>query len=350
MSAHRLRVLIIDDSAIVRQTLSRLLTDLGGMQVTVAVDPLIALAKMKRERPDVIVLDLELPRMDGLTFLAKIMAEDPLPVVICSALSARRGEQAVLALMHGAVDIVTKPKLGVSDFLSESATTIIDAVRSAATARTRKSSPRAQAPTPAPQQAQRSARRTYGTTRIVAVGASTGGVEALTHLLGELPADAPGIVIVQHMPEGFTASFARRLDQLCAMHVREAAEGDVVESGLALICPGNRHLTVRGAPGRYRVALDNGPPVSRHRPSVDVLFHSVARTAGRDAVGVIMTGMGADGVDGMLAMRAVGASTIAQDHASCVIFGMPREAIERGAAAQVVALDGLSRAILQAAG
>lgn len=348
MSAHRLRVLVIDDSAIVRQTLSRLLTDLGGMQVTVAVDPLIALAKMQRERPDVIVLDLELPRMDGLTFLAKIMAEDPLPVVICSALSARRSEQAVLALMHGAVEIVTKPKLGVSDFLSDSATTIIDAVRSAATARTRKSSPRAQAPTP--MQAQRSARPAFRTTRIVAVGASTGGVEALTHLLGELPADAPGILIVQHMPEGFTASFARRLDQLCAIQVREAAEGDSVESGVALICPGNRHLRLRGAPGRYRVALDDGPPVSRHRPSVDVLFHSVARTAGRDAVGVIMTGMGADGVDGMLAMRAVGASTIAQDHASCVIFGMPREAIERGAAAHVVALDDLSRAILQAAG
>jgi two-component system, chemotaxis family, protein-glutamate methylesterase/glutaminase len=344
MSDKRLRVLVIDDSAIVRQTLSRLLTELGHMEVTVAVDPLIALAKMQRERPDVIVLDLELPRMHGLAFLAKIMAEDPLPVVICSALSAKRSEQAVLALMHGAVEIVTKPKLGVSDFLSESATTIIDAVRSAATARTRKPA------TPAQPRVSSAPWPTSTADRIVAVGASTGGVEALTQLLGELPANAPGFLIVQHMPEGFTASFARRLDELCEIEVREAREGDAVESGLALICPGNRHLTLRGALGRYRVALEDGPLVSRHRPSVDVLFHSVARTAGKDAVGVIMTGMGGDGVDGMLAMRAAGASTIAQDHTSCVIFGMPREAIARGAAQQVVALNDLSRAILQAAG
>jgi two-component system, chemotaxis family, protein-glutamate methylesterase/glutaminase len=348
MSEKLLRVLVIDDSAIVRQTLSRLLTDLGRMQVTVAADPLIALAKMERERPDVIILDLEMPRMDGLTFLAKIMAEDPLPVVVCSALSVKRSEQAVLALMHGAVEIVTKPKLGVSDFLSDSAAAIIDAVRSAATARTRKHVARVQPQAPMPPQP--SPRPTSSAGRVVAVGASTGGVEALTQLLGELPADAPGLLIVQHMPETFTASFARRLDQLCAMQVREASEGDAVEPGVALISPGNRHLTLRGAPGRYRVALEDGPPVSRHRPSVDVLFHSVARTAGTDAVGVIMTGMGADGVDGLLAMRAVGASTIAQDHASCVIFGMPREAIARGAAQQVVALNDLSRAIMQAAG
>lgn len=344
MSEKPLRVLVIDDSAIVRQTLSRLLTELGQMQVTVAMDPLIALAKMARERPDVIVLDLELPRMDGLTFLAKIMAEDPLPVVICSALSAKRSEQAVLALMHGAVEIVTKPKLGVSSFLSDSATTIIDAVRAAAAARARKNTTRAQPPAPLPP------RLTSSATRIVAVGASTGGVEALTLLLGELPADGPGLLIVQHMPAGFTASFARRLDQLCAIEVREAVEGDAVKSGVALIGPGDRHLTLCGGPGRYWVGVEDGPPVSRHRPSVDVLFHSVARTAGRDAVGVLMTGMGADGADGMLAMRAAGASTIAQDHASCVIFGMPREAIQRGAAEQVVALDDLSRAILRAAG
>jgi two-component system, chemotaxis family, protein-glutamate methylesterase/glutaminase len=344
MSERRLRVLVIDDSAIVRQTLSRLLSELGQMEVTVAVDPLIALAKMQRERPDVIVLDLELPRMHGLTFLAKIMAEDPLPVVICSALSAKRSEQAVLALMHGAVEIVTKPKLGVSDFLSESATMIIDAVRSAATARARRPAIVAQPPAPLP------TRPTPTEARIVAVGASTGGVEALTQLLGELPANAPGLLIVQHMPEGFTASFARRLDQLCEIEVREAVDGDAVEPGVALICPGNRHLTLRGQHGRYRIALEDGPLVSRHRPSVDVLFHSVARAAGKDAVGVIMTGMGADGVDGLLAMRAVGAATIAQDHASCVIFGMPREAIARGAAQQVVALNDLSRAILQAAG
>lgn len=344
MSETPLRVLVIDDSAIVRQTLSRLLTELGRMQVTVAMDPLIALAKMARERPDVIVLDLELPRMDGLTFLAKIMAEDPIPVVICSALSAKRSEQAILALMHGAVEIVTKPKLGVSDFLSDSATTIIDAVRSAAAARARKNATRA------PPRDPQLVRPTSSATRIVAVGASTGGVEALTHVLGELPAESPGLLIVQHMPIGFTASFARRLDQLCAIEVREAVDGDAVESGVALICPGNRHLSLRGGPGRYWVGVEDGPPVSRHRPSVDVLFHSVARTAGSNAVGVLMTGMGADGADGMLAMRAVGASTIAQDHASCVIFGMPREAIERGAAEQVVALDDLSRAILQAAG
>lgn len=358
MSSEVLRVLVIDDSAIVRQTLTRLLSERGGMQVTVAVDPLIALAKMRRERPDVIVLDLELPRMNGLTFLSKIMAEDPIPVVICSALSAERGEQAVQALMRGAVEVVTKPKLGVSDFLNDSARSIIDAVRSAAAARNtssfraRRRAVPSQPPVPrAPSAlaAPPSPRAASAGSRIVAIGASTGGVEALTRLLTSLPRDAPGLVIVQHMPEGFTGSFARRLDQLCAINVREAVEGDPVEPGVALVSPGNRHLVLCGRPGRYSVTLEDSAPVSRHRPSVDVLFLSAARVAGDDAVGVILTGMGADGAKGLLAMRAAGAATFAQDEASCVVFGMPREAIALGAVEHVLALDEMSTAIARAA-
>jgi two-component system chemotaxis response regulator CheB len=355
VSSEVLRVLVIDDSAIVRQTLTRLLSERGGMQVTVAVDPLIALAKMRRERPDVIVLDLELPRMNGLTFLSKIMAEDPIPVVICSALSAERGEQAVHALMRGALEVVTKPKLGVSDFLNDSARSIIDAVRSAAAAgstlrfRARRRAVPSQPPVQRAPAVQLVPRSQSAGSRIVAIGASTGGVEALTRLLASLPADAPGLVIVQHMPEGFTGSFARRLDQLCAINVREAMEGDLVEPGVALVSPGNRHLVLCGRAGRYSVTLEDSAPVSRHRPSVDVLFLSAARVAGNDAVGVILTGMGADGAKGLLAMRAAGATTFAQDEASCVVFGMPREAIALGAVEHVVALDGMPTAIARAA-
>lgn len=347
MTGSPLRVLVIDDSAIVRQTLTRLLTERGGMQVSVAADALIALVKIRRERPEVIVLDLELPRMHGLTFLAKVMAEDPIPVVICSALSARRGDEALSALLHGALEIVMKPKLGVSDFLNDSALTIIDAVRSAAAAgAARKFCVPGRAAPPALAPSSDAPATAAG---VVAIGASTGGVEALTRLLTALPSEAPGLLIVQHMPEGFTNSFARRLDQLCAINVREAVEGDWVEPGVALISPGNRHMRLRTGSARYRVALEDGPLVSRHRPSVDVLFHSVARVAGKDAVGVIMTGMGADGAEGLLAMRSAGASTLAQDEASCVVFGMPREAIARGAAGQVVSLDELPNAVLHAA-
>lgn len=347
VTAVPLKVLVIDDSAIVRQTLAQLLTERGGMEVTVAADPLLALAKMRQSRPDVIVLDLHLPRMDGLTFLSKLMAEDPLPVVICSAITAELDNAALAALERGAVDIINKPKLGVRDFLHDSAVLIIESVRAAAASRPAHNVQRARPwseSTSAPLRRPATARM-----RICALGASTGGTEALVRVLPRLPSDGPGIVIVQHMPEGFTAAFARRLDQMCAMHVREAAQGDLVQPGVALVAPGNRHLLLRKAGPHYAIALEDGPLVLRHRPSVDVLFNSVASVAGPDAVGVIMTGMGSDGADGLSAMRAAGATTLAQDEGSCVVFGMPKEAIARGAVEQIVPLEGLAEAILGAA-
>ncbi|HEV8246171.1 MAG TPA: chemotaxis response regulator protein-glutamate methylesterase [Polyangiaceae bacterium] len=344
MTSEPLRVLVIDDSAVVRQTLAKLLAEHGGMRVTVAADPLFALAKIRRERPDVILLDLQLPRMDGLSFLSELMAEDPIPVVICSALTGGRSDMALTALERGAVDIVTKPKLGVKDFLHDTVISIVDIVRAAAASQPASSAacrPRAVAPL--------RVRSSSARASVVAVGASTGGTDALVRFLSRMPSDGPGLVIVQHMPQGFTAAFARRLDELCAIHVREASEGDVLEPGVALIAAGNRHLRLCERRGqKYRVSLEDGPLVSRHRPSVDVLFHSVARTAGADAVGVIMTGMGSDGAEGLLAMRTAGATTLAQDEASCVVFGMPRVAIERGAVQSVLPLEELPEAVLSA--
>jgi two-component system chemotaxis response regulator CheB len=341
------RVLVIDDSAVVRQTLRRLLMERGGMQVTVAADPLFALTKLRQARPDVIVLDLHLPRMDGLSFLSLLMAENPIPVVICSAITTELDNAALAALSRGAVEIITKPKLGVRDFLHDSAVLIVDAVRAAAAARPALGAQRArQAPEPAVVSVPRIKSAPM---RVCAIGASTGGVDAMMRVLPRIPADGPGIVMVQHMPEGFTAAFARRLDQLCAIHVREAAQGDRVDSGVALLAPGNRHMLLKRDGPYYAVRLEDGPLVSCHRPSVDVLFGSVAAVAGADAVGVIMTGMGADGAEGLLAMRQAGAITLAQDEESCVVFGMPKEAIARGAVQHTVPLNGLAVALLGAA-
>jgi two-component system chemotaxis response regulator CheB len=337
-------VLVIDDSAVVRQTLSRLLTERGGMEVTVAANAVLALSKLRRSRPDVIVLDLDMPRMDGLTFLSQIMALDPIPVVVCSAVAPERSLAALRALELGALEIITKPKLGVRDFLNDSAILIVDAVRSAAASRRGRPAPTPPAAASAPVAWPPRARS------IIAVGASTGGTEALSCMLARLPREAPGLVVVQHMPAGFTAAFARRLDEGSALRVREARAGDRVEPGVALIAPGDRHLLVRREGLRYVVAVEEGPLVSRHRPSVDVLFGSVARAAGPDAVGVIMTGMGADGADGLAAMRAVGAATLAQDEASSVVFGMAKEAIVRGAVEEVVPLDDLAGAAMRRAG
>ena len=345
-----LHVLVVDDSAVVRQTLTGLFA-LEGMEASAAADPLIAMEKMTRQRPDVIVLDLELPRMHGLDFLAKIMEEDPLPVVICSALTGEGTDTAVRALEQGALAVVTKPKIQIREFLHESAVVLVDAVRGAAQARVGKrrpsASPRLTAdvvlpPRPGPASG-------IPADRIVAIGASTGGTEALTALLQAMPPDGPGIVAVLHMPEGFTAAFAARLRGLCRIEVREAAEGDRLRPGVALIAPGNRHALVRRRGDAYEIGLSDGPLVSRHRPSVDVLFRSVAQAAGAGAIGVLMTGMGDDGARGLLEMREAGASTLAQDEASCVVFGMPREAIARGAAEEVVALDRLPAAILKRA-
>ncbi len=351
-NSRTLKVLVVDDSAIVRQAMMAILSEKRGFQVIVAADPLIAMDKMKKFTPDVILLDLEMPRMDGMTFLRQIMSHNPLPIVVCSGLTGSRTEAAIRALEIGAVDIITKPKIGIRGFLEESAVLLEDTVRAAATARVNefralpqispvRVSPGSVIPALAlPACHQRNA-------RIVAIGASTGGTEALLHVLEQMPLDCPGIVAVQHMPEGFTAAFAKRLDGICGIEVREAADGDKVVPGRAYIAPGNRHLLVRRLGPTYFLEVREGPLVSRHRPSVNVLFRSVAQAAGSNALGVLMTGMGDDGADGLLEMKQAKAFTIAQDEASCVVFGMPREAILRGAADEVLPLSHIPSAILR---
>ena len=346
-----LHVLVVDDSAVVREIMTGVLSQEPGMRVAAAADPLIAMQKMRQQRPDVIVLDLEMPRMDGRTFLHKIMTEDPIPVIICSAHTGQETSLGLQALEEGAVDVVTKPRLGVREFLHESAVTLIDAVRAAADAHPRErraafrpSPPRFSADVVPPAGSKPAPRLINH--NVVAIGASTGGTEALRVVLEALPVHAPGLVVVQHMPEGFTTAFARRLNELCRIEVKEAADGDRVAAGCALIAPGNRHMLVRRDGTQYIVEVNDGPLVSRHRPSADVLFRSVATAAGANAIGVIMTGMGSDGAEGLLAMQNAGALTIAQDEASCVVFGMPKEAIERGAVNQVAALSHIPTLIL----
>jgi two-component system chemotaxis response regulator CheB len=331
-----LRVLVIDDSAVVREAMIGLLVGVPGLQVTTAADPIIARQKMARMRPDVIVLDLEMPRMDGLTFLRELMRTDPIPVIICSG-NTSDPEVALRALEMGAVDIVARPRLGVSQFLQDSAVLLIDAIRSAAEARLsrRTATPPPQTPlTHSPSE------------RMVAVGASTGGTDAVRALLEPLPAECCGLVVVQHMPSPFTAAFAKRLDEICQLEVKEAEQGDRVTQGRALIAPGDRHLSVVRDASGYRVELSEGPLVARHRPSVDVLFRSVARAAGPRALGLLLTGMGNDGASGLLEMKKTGAVTIAQDEASCVVFGMPKEAIGLGAVDRVLPLPSMPSAVL----
>jgi two-component system chemotaxis response regulator CheB len=346
-----LNILVVDDSAVVREVMTAVLSQEPGFSVTVAGDPFIAMGKMKQKRPDVIILDLEMPRMDGLTFLRKIVREDPIPVVICSALTGPDTSIGLQALEEGAVDVVTKPRLGVRDFLHESAVVLIDAVRAAARTGRRKLvasplvvTPRLNADAMLP--AKSAVSLSVTSDKVVAIGASTGGTEALKSILESMPPDAPGLVVVQHMPEGFTAAFAQRLNQSCRVEVKEAVNGDRVAAGRALIAPGNLHTMVRRNGAQYAVEVTDGPLVSRHRPSVDVLFRSVAQSAGPNAVGVIMTGMGDDGAAGLLEMKHSGAFTLAQDEASCVVFGMPKEAIERGAVDRVVSLSGITMSIL----
>ena len=338
-----LRVLVVDDSAVVRQMVSTML-GAQGMEVTIASDPLIAMQKMAVQRPQVILLDIEMPRMDGLTFLRKVMREDPIPVVICSALAGPSSDVAFRALECGAVDVVAKPQIGLRDFLQESAVVLGDVIRGAAQSRLQRrlafdSRPRRAAAAPA--------RGAVDDCRIIALGASTGGTEALRHILTQFPRNAPGTVVVQHMPEVFTAHFAKRLDRDAAITVREAADGDRVTSGLALIAPGNQHMTVERDGKGFYVTLADGALVSRHRPSVDVLFRSVAAAAGENARGALLTGMGTDGAEGLLTMRHAGAMTLAQDEATSIVFGMPREAILRGAAEHVLPLDDIAGVLTQ---
>ena len=343
-----INVLVVDDSAVVRTAMTQILGRVG-MYVQTAPDPIIALQKMQALRPDVILLDIEMPRMDGLTFLNRVMTTQPVPVVVCSGLAGPGTEVALHALEEGAVEIVTKPRLGLKGFLEDSATRIVQAVRAAAQAKLR---PRVKVPVVPKLGADAvvppkkiTIRET--THKVVVVGASTGGTEALREFLQAMPPDAPGIAIVQHMPEVFTAQFAKRLDEICRIEVKEAESNDRLVSGRALIAPGNHHLAVRRSGALYFVDVLDGPPVKLHRPSVEVLFRSAAQAAGRNAVGVIMTGMGDDGADGMLELKQAGAHTIAQDEATSVVFGMPKEAIERGGVDEVLPLPRIASAVLK---
>lgn len=352
-----IRVLVVDDSALVRQTLVDILGSAPDIEIMAAVgDPLAAAEKMRTEAPDVITLDIEMPRMDGLTFLRKLMSQHPVPVVICSSLAQDGDETTFRALEYGAVEIITKPKLGTKQFLEESRIRIIDAVRAAAQAKLRtmrpaaplKVAPKLDADVMLAKAAPGSNFSMRTTEKVVLVGASTGGTEALLTFLSALPTDCPAIAVVQHMPEHFTAAFAKRLDGVCSIHVKEAQDNDTLLRGQALIAPGSRHMLLKRSGTRYHVEVKDGPLVSRHRPSVDVLFRSGARYAGKNAVGVIMTGMGDDGAKGMREMFDAGAYTIAQDEASCVVFGMPQEAIKHGGVRKVLPLTALASEVVRA--
>src|SRR5271155_3091932 len=350
MHGDELHVLVVDDSAMVRQVMQGILTTNSRVKVNVAADPLIAWVKMQKEAPDVVITDLEMPRMDGLTFIKKIMAEMPTPVVVCSGLAARGTELAMRALEEGAVEVITKPKVGVRDFLHESAVLLLDAVWSASQAQVKArparlaAVPRMSVDAVVPRTSH--AHGAEATSGVIAVGASTGGTEALRVFLTALPTDCPPVVIVQHMPEVFTRAFAERLNKECAIEVAEARDGDRLRTGRALIAPGNRHMLVNRSPEQLVVRIIDGPLVSRHRPSVDVLFRSVATSVGSKAVGIIMTGMGDDGAQGLSEMKEAGANTIAQDEATSIVFGMPKSAISRGAVDIVVPLEQIASAAL----
>jgi len=353
--SNKIRVLIVDDSAVVRQTLMQIVSADPMLEVMgTASDPFFAAKKISEEVPDVITLDVEMPRMDGLTFLKKIMSQHPIPVVIISSLTEAGTQTGLRALECGAVEIITKPQMNTKQFIEESQIRICDAIKAAAQATIRRKrlsdsfmvQPKFTADVMLPPS-------TFGhsmikTTEIViAVGASTGGTDALTIFLQALPVDCPGVVIVQHMPEKFTKSFANRLNEICKITVKEAVDGDSVLQGHALIAPGNFHTMLKRSGARYYVEVREGPLVNRHRPSVDVLFRSTAKYAGANAIGVIMTGMGDDGARGLLEMKEAGAKTVAQDEKSCVVFGMPKEAIKMGAADKILPLESIASFVIK---
>ena len=341
----RTRVLIVDDSAVVRQILTRELQKDPSIEVVgSAPDPFVARDKIVELKPDVVTLDIEMPRMDGITFLRKLMKHYPLPVVIVSSLTQKGGELALEAMHAGAVDVMCKP--GTAYTVGDLSIELIDKVKAAAKVQVQ---PRANGLSHSTRPASKQYSLLKTTQKVVAIGASTGGTQALEAVLSSLPPNAPGIVIVQHMPEFFTKSFADRLNQVCQVEVKEAEDNDSVITGRVLIAPGNHHMMLRRSGAKYFVEVKGGPLVSRHRPSVDVLFKSVARYAGRNAVGVILTGMGRDGAEGLFEMRQEGANTIAQDEASCVVFGMPKEAIELGGAEFVTSLQRIPEKILDLA-
>jgi two-component system, chemotaxis family, protein-glutamate methylesterase/glutaminase len=363
--SNKVRVLVVDDSAAVRQALVTILESDPEIEVLgSASDPFIAAKRIQSEVPDVITLDVEMPRMDGITFLRKVMSQRPIPVVMCSSLTEEGSETLMQALEAGAVDVILKPRVDAAQFLLESKVRVCDVVKAAAKARVhllgKRAESRSSSGVRAPQKkltadvmlaapkASHAMARTTET--VVCIGASTGGTEALREVLEALPANSPGIVIVQHMPEKFTQAFARRLDGLCEVAVKEAADGDTVLRGRVLIAPGDKHMLLQRSGARYYVNVKEGPLVSRHRPSVDVLFRSAARFAGANAVGIIMTGMGDDGARGLLEMKQAGAYTVAQNEETSVVFGMPKEAIARGAADRVLPLEKLASEIVRAGG
>lgn len=332
-------VMIVDDSAVIRQMFTAAL-EIAGIQVTaVASDPLFAMEKMSKCWPDVIVLDVEMPRMDGITFLKKIMAERPTPVIICSNLTGERSATAMQALAAGAFAVIGKSRMDLSQYLDSTNNELVSTIKAAANANAARllvsSAKRIEI-----------TRRKSNSTAIVAIGASTGGTQALETVLTKLPADCPPILIVQHMPEMFTAQFAQRLNSLCQMEVKEAADKDQVKAGRVLIAPGGQHMQLKRLGSHYQVEIRQGPPVNRHRPSVDVLFRSVAAVAGADALGIILTGMGNDGARGLKLLQSAGAATVAQDQKSCVVYGMPKEAVKLGAANRVLPLEDMAEVIV----
>ncbi|UCH80372.1 MAG: chemotaxis response regulator protein-glutamate methylesterase [Nitrospiraceae bacterium] len=349
---NRIKVLVVDDSAVVRQTLQKILdTDPQIDVIATASDPYAAANKIKQQVPDVITLDIEMPRMDGITFLKKIMTQHPIPVVVCSSLTVKGSETLLKAMEYGAVEIIEKPRISTKQFIEESRILICDAVKAASVAKIYKISERPLTVSPkltadAILSRPRSMAMIQTTEKVIAVGASTGGTEALRVFLEALPEDAPAIVIVQHMPEKFTRAFANRLDSLCRVTVKEAADNDTLLRGQVLIAPGNRHTLIKRSGARYYVEVKKGPLVSRHRPSVDVLFRSAARYAGKNAIGVIMTGMGDDGAKGMLEMKESGSFNIAQDEYTSIVFGMPAEAIKKGCVDKILPLNQIAHEII----
>ncbi|MDH5392423.1 MAG: chemotaxis response regulator protein-glutamate methylesterase [Gammaproteobacteria bacterium] len=351
----KLQVLLVDDSAVVRKMLTGIVTAQPDMEVCAAAqDPLFAIKYMEKQWPDVIVLDVEMPRMDGITFLKKIMKQRPTPVVMCSTLTEKGAETTMQAMSSGAVEIVTKPKMGVKGFLEESAVEIAGAIRAASKARFKQNMTtsvpvadvRAKLNADVMMQVPSGSAMVRTTERIIAIGTSTGGTTALEKLLTCLPRVAPGIVVVQHMPGAFTAAFATRLNSLCDVTVKEAVDGESLLAGFVYIAPGDKHMMIKRSGAVYKICIQDGPLVSRHKPSVDVLFRSVAKYAGKNAMGIIMTGMGDDGASGLLEMKQSGSYTLAENEQSCVVYGMPKEAVKKGAVELELALEEMPQKIM----
>jgi two-component system chemotaxis response regulator CheB len=350
MKNRKIKVLVIDDSALIRGVMKEIINRESDMEcVAAAPDPLVAREMIRNLNPDVLTLDVEMPKMDGLDFLERLMRLRPMPVLMISSLTEAGSDITFRALELGAVDFVSKPKLDIARGMEESAIEITDKIRAVVQARVRKTfvEPVVQEKYSADAILPSSTRRFTSTEKLIAIGASTGGTEAIKEVLTKLPADAPGVLIAQHMPEQFTRSFADRLNSLCKISVKEAEHNERILPGYAYIAPGHSHLLLRRSGAHYIAELNQGPLVNRHRPSVDVLFRSVANIAGANALGIILTGMGKDGVQGMLEMKQAGSHTIAQDEASCVVFGMPKEAIAAGAVREVLPLQNIARRTLE---